>query len=796
MPTHRPHRGAGSGRRLGNPTTETQVIVNPTHPPQAPPVSRPSRARRLALLAIPLSAALGMFSPRLHAGTLMLDFTDNGFAPGWIPVYGTHLGNTMVNEADVGGSGFDFKFDHVACYNSGNVGQPLTRSGFYNYGRLANTHDFTLSGLPAGRQVKLYSCAAWDDNPAGGYVVFGDNAPAGVKAQTIGNPGTAPTLANLTYIGMAVADGNGAVTGSLHGRNGVDTDSEGQVGGFVFVPDQVVVASSGANGSISPAGEVTVGGGESQEFTITANSGYHVADVLVDGVSVGAVTTHTFDDIGADHTISASFAPDTTVYTIHASAGTNGSITPAGAVSANEGVNKPFTITPEPGYHVTDVLVDGVPVGAVTSHTFFNVMANHSISASFAINTYLIDVTAGDHGTISPAGTSVMNHGDSADFTFTPDPGYYVSEVLVDGVSVGMDSTFTFPEVTADHTISVSFDNRTRLYLDFTSAGGTWTTGWTPVFANWVSNTPLASVSDIEGLGYDFSFTNVGSYDNGQSWESFTRSGFYTVGNNTQDHIFTLTGLNAGQTVALYASSAWDGDAAGGYVVFGDNAPDGVKATTVSPPGTNPTLGHLTLIGTAVSDATGTVTGSLHGRNGVGTVDEGQVGGFLFAITPGGTPAVNPFRDWATSPPNNLTGDDALEGADPDFDGVPNLLEFALNGSPISGASTGLSAGMLATVEGEEGVLTLTIAVREDAVFSANGNRMKSARVDGVTYIIEAATNLGDWGVPAVTEVTGTDAETIQSDLVAPDAGWTYKTFRTAGDSTTNSKGFIRVEVE
>jgi hypothetical protein len=72
-----------------------------------------------------------------------------------------------------------------------------------------------------------------------------------------------------------------------------------------------IIASAGAHGSISPSGTVTVSSGDSQAFTITANGGYHVADVLVDGASVGAVTGYNFTGVTDDHTISASFAADT-----------------------------------------------------------------------------------------------------------------------------------------------------------------------------------------------------------------------------------------------------------------------------------------------------------------------------------------------------------------------------------------------------------------------------------------------------------------------------------------------------
>ena len=78
----------------------------------------------------------------------------------------------------------------------------------------------------------------------------------------------------------------------------------------------------------------------------------------MDGVSAGAVTSYTFSNVTANHTITASFTVDT--FTITATAGTGGSIAPSGAVTVGFGGNQAFTITPSTGYHVADVLVDGV----------------------------------------------------------------------------------------------------------------------------------------------------------------------------------------------------------------------------------------------------------------------------------------------------------------------------------------------------------------------------------------------------------------------------------------------------
>lgn len=79
-----------------------------------------------------------------------------------------------------------------------------------------------------------------------------------------------------------------------------------------FAPiTHTISASAGTGGSIDPSGTVTVNEGDDQTFTITANSGYHVADVLVDGGSVGAVTSYTVFDVTSGGTISASFAINT-----------------------------------------------------------------------------------------------------------------------------------------------------------------------------------------------------------------------------------------------------------------------------------------------------------------------------------------------------------------------------------------------------------------------------------------------------------------------------------------------------
>src|SRR5206468_3595310 len=165
---------------------------------------------------------------------------------------------------------------------------------------------------------------------------------------------------------------------------------------------ETIEGLAGAHGAISPAGSVSVDCGSSQTFTITPDACYHVADVLVDGVSVGAVSGYTLTNVTASHTIAATFAADTK--SILAGAGAHGSISPAGSVSVDCGSSQTFTIAPDACYHIADVLVDGVSVGPLSSYTFSNVTAAHTVAASFAVGVETITASAGAHGTISPAG--------------------------------------------------------------------------------------------------------------------------------------------------------------------------------------------------------------------------------------------------------------------------------------------------------------------------------------------------------------------------------------------------------
>lgn len=143
--------------------------------------------------------------------------------------------------------------------------------------------------------------------------------------------------------------------------------------------------------------------------------------------------------------------------TITASAELGGTITPSGPTTVTRHTDQTFTITANPGYSIKEVFVDDISVGVVNSYTYSSVVADHSIRASFVINSYDILATAGSNGSITNEGVTTVEHGTSLTYTMIPNAGYVIDKVLIDSVNVGSIGEYTFNNIASGHTIAVSF---------------------------------------------------------------------------------------------------------------------------------------------------------------------------------------------------------------------------------------------------------------------------------------------------------------------------------------------------
>ncbi len=332
-----------------------------------------------------------------------------------------------------------------------------------------------------------------------------------------------------------------------------------------------ITASAGAGGTISPSGTVNVTQGANQTFNIAANSCFAIANVVVDGVSQGAITTFTFTNVQATHTISATFTA-LGPYTLAASAGAGGTITPPGNTNVACGGSQAYTITPAACFQVASVLVDGVSQGAITTFNFTNVQGNHTISATFtALGPYTLAASAGANGTITPPGNTPVACGGSQGYTITPAANYHVADVLVDGVSQGAVTTFNFTNVQANHTIAASFAITNYVITASSGANG--------------SIAPVGADTVAAGSSPTFTMTaNSGYYLSGLLVDG---------GAVTPAPTYQFTNVQANHTIA--ASYALDGStiaAASTSATLGPNHPCDVIPVTLTRSGSTPVLGY------------------------------------------------------------------------------------------------------------------------------------------------------------------------------------------------------------
>ena len=241
---------------------------------------------------------------------------------------------------------------------------------------------------------------------------------------------------------------------------------------FTSATTYTITSSAGAGGLITPSGTSIISEGSNKTFTITPDIGYVISNVKTDDVSVGPVSTYTFTNITGSHTITASFETIPT-HSITASAGPGGSVTPPGLTTVNEGTNLTINIIPATGYKISGVLADGVSAGSVSSFSFNNIFADHTISATFELLTFTLTSGAGTGGSINPSGVLTVNYGSSQAYSISPNTGYRISGVLVDNVSVGTPSVYSFSNISANHTVAASFSLVTNTITASAGTGGT-----------------------------------------------------------------------------------------------------------------------------------------------------------------------------------------------------------------------------------------------------------------------------------------------------------------------------------
>ena len=147
-----------------------------------------------------------------------------------------------------------------------------------------------------------------------------------------------------------------------------------------------VTATAGEGGTITPAGQTLVKKGTSKTFDIAPAQGYEIVNVNVDGADLGPISYYTFQRVGVDHTISATFQkaqPSGETVTLTTTANEGGTVAPAGQTTYVSGQTVDVTFTPDQGYQLASVKVNGRTVD-VTDGAYTLVMdQSYAVSAAF-----------------------------------------------------------------------------------------------------------------------------------------------------------------------------------------------------------------------------------------------------------------------------------------------------------------------------------------------------------------------------------------------------------------------------
>jgi hypothetical protein len=217
------------------------------------------------------------------------------------------------------------------------------------------------------------------------------------------------------------------------------------------------------------------------------------------------------------------------VYTITATAGANGAISPSGAVSVSSGGTQTFAITPNTGYRTSSLTVDGSSKSIVSSYTFTNVSSNHTISAAFSAASYTITASSSSNGAISPSGSVSVSSGSTKTFIMTPSVGYSLTGLAVDGTTVTATSPYVFSNVVSNHTISASFTDITPPTGTFRINGSAAYTNSTAVTLSTSATDSGSGVSQMQFSNDNAAWTTAETYTISKAWALSSGDGSKTV---------------------------------------------------------------------------------------------------------------------------------------------------------------------------------------------------------------------------------------------------------------------------
>ena len=186
---------------------------------------------------------------------------------------------------------------------------------------------------------------------------------------------------------------------------------------------------------------------------------------------------YTYEFIGWDKDISAVRGDVTYVaryeavlkkYAVTIESSGNGTVTPdvSGFITGLD--RHTYIFTPDDGYRIKDVIINGESKGAITNFTFTDVRSDQIVRVEFELIKHVLCIISGENGSVAFAGFDKAGEGTEVNLEITPDEalridfipdsGHRVKDVIIDNISLGAISSYTFIDVSGDHTVFVEFE--------------------------------------------------------------------------------------------------------------------------------------------------------------------------------------------------------------------------------------------------------------------------------------------------------------------------------------------------
>ena len=318
---------------------------------------------------------------------------------------------------------------------------------------------------------------------------------------------------------------------------------------------------------------------------------------------------------------------------ITSTAGEHGTISPSGTIIYSLGSSASYVISPETGYKIKKILVDGVEIvvtaadGAAQRYEFDDIQKDHTILAEFEQRMFKITVVCGGNGKIEPSTTKDYAYGSEVAFVITPNDGYVIKDVLIDGVSNAKakeNAKYTFSNLRANHKIEVSFEVVTFTIVSSVGEGGTMSPNQITTIKNWGENHSVTYTPNdkfvISTIVVDGQALNLSGVDVSKPYT-------YTFSKITANHVISCQFESTQRTLTY--------DPNGGTFADGDSSKtqeyNAFSNQTITLISTNPTrIGYKFKSWNTMSDGSGKGNSDLAGK--IYSSVFGKEDGWLYAI--------------------------------------------------------------------------------------------------------------------------------------------------------------------